>query len=78
MAAAFIERMMRAVRKKTGNYIEEPDLWELLELYSEVSNKQLASSLKRKVKGERGGEDVETSAEIEDIEIVLAARRAWE
>jgi len=74
----YILKMLLAVRKKTGLNMTDEELVPLLDDYADTSNKKLEASLKRMVKGERGGEDVETTATIEEIEIVLAARRAWE
>ena len=74
----YILKMLLAVRKKTGLNMTDEELVSLLDDYADTSNKKLEASLKRMVKGERGGEDVETTATIEEIEVVLAARRAWE
>ena len=73
-----MNKMLLAVRKKTGYNLTAEELVSLLNDYGDMSNKKLEASLKRMVKGERGGEDVETTAAIEEIETVLAARRAWE
>lgn len=74
----FIVKMLMAVRKKTGYNLTDDELFGFLDDYVDDSNKKLEAKLKRLIKGERGGEFVEASAEIDDIEIVLAARRAWE
>lgn len=78
MSSEFMNRMLNAVFDKTGYDLDEYELAEFLEVYADQSNKKLESTLKRKIKGERGGETVETTALINEIEIVLAARRAWE
>lgn len=78
MPSAFMDKMQASVFKKTGHDLDEYELAELLETYADRSNKQLQSILKRKIRGERGGESVEDTALIDEVEIVLAARRAWE
>jgi hypothetical protein len=78
MESEFMDRMLVAVKKKTGYDLDVDQLASFLDNYTGRSNKQLESALKRMIKGERGGEDVETSSIIDEMEIVLAARRAWE
>lgn len=78
MESEFMDRMLVAVKKKTGYDLDVDHLASFLDNYTGRSNKQLESALKRMITGERGGEDVETSAIIDEMEIVLAARRAWE
>jgi hypothetical protein len=74
----FMGRMLAAVQKKTGYDLDAGQLEGFLENYADHSNKKLEGRLKRMITGERGGEDVETTAIIEEIEIVLAARKAWD
>lgn len=78
MDPGFLEKMVMSVFKKTGYNMTADGLAVFLDDYADQSNKRLESTLKRLKKGERGGEDVDTTAAIDEIEIVLAARRAWE
>lgn len=73
-----MQRTLEAIHKKTGYELDPGQLLDLLETYEEQSDKKLRASLQKLTKGERGGDDVETTAAIEEIEIVLAARTAFE
>lgn len=77
MESEFMQKTLEAIHKKTGYDLDAGQLLDLLETYEDHSDKKLRASLNKMVKGERGGEDVETTAAIEEMEIVLAARTAF-
>lgn len=55
MESEFMDRMLVAVKKKTGYDLDVDQLASFLDNYTGRSNKQLESALKRMIKGERGG-----------------------
>lgn len=71
-----MEKAIAAVLRETGWDVEEDDLAHLLDIYKRRSTGAIEKERNRLSKGERGGETTEVEARIDDLEIVLAARRA--
>lgn len=70
-----LERAQSAVLRKTGWDVDLDDLAETLDHYRRRSIRSLQKQIDRLSGGERGGDTVEVTAQIEELEIVIAARR---
>ena len=73
-----MEKAVGAVERETGWEVDEDDLASLLDLHKRRSTAAIRNERDRLTKGERGGEPLEVEVRIEDLSIILAARRALE
>lgn len=71
-----MEKALVAVLRETGWDVEEGDLAHLLDIHKRRSTAAIKKELDRLTKGERGGEPTEVEGRIDDLSILLAARRA--
>ena len=74
----FMDKMQAAVKRETGWDLDPDELIDFLDNYADQSNKQLVAAIRKMTTGDRDGERVEVAAQLNEMEIVLAARRAWE
>lgn len=70
-----LERARIAVLRKTGWYLDLDELADLLDWYQERSIRSMEKEISRLSGGEYGGDSVEATAQIDELEIVIAARR---
>jgi len=71
-----MEKAAAAVLRETGWDVEEEDLAHLVDLHRRRSTAAIEKELARMTKGEHGGEPTEVQGRIDDLQVLLAARRA--